>query len=498
MSKEKLKKLIAAALMLTAGAVIFTGCGKENVDYNIGNGTATGSDSMAEKDSAGRGNAGESGEIRTKVNAPDSYEGEIPVGDSGLKSINIKADKIEIPDVSTMSVIYCDKAYGGEEFEKNILEKCFDTEKGLYIEDHLHLNKDDMDLQIEKYQKGYDAAMAAGDTEYIERYSDALETYRNGAHNVMSDRVPLTDYTDIDTRSDILGYRGDELYSMTFDSGADSVFGVNADMRIYPVQQIDNLRPLADAQDVVGVSFYENSIEETGVDNKSEMTAEEAQDIARDYFESIGVADTMVSYCTDMYWCYYDYKNDIIAEEADGYVVSMKRTVNGAELYNPYLNNIDYFDTSGDISYLLTNEAFKVYVYDDRVIGANMTIGFNKIDEDSNVGLLTWDEILEAAKTGIPEYYGSLDNKTGYLDITFDEVKLTYYRVNDTETDENGNEVMKGYRLIPVWAFVCTDPGKNGGDNFVGAGDRDMYPFQLVIINAMDGSVVNLAEEVGY
>ena len=41
-------------------------------------------------------------------------------------------------------------------------------------------------------------------------------------------------------------------------------------------------------------------------------------------------------------------------------------------------------------------------------------------------------------------------------------------------------------------------PGKNGGDYFVGAGDRDMYPFQLVIINAMDGSVVNLAEEVGY
>ena len=125
-----------------------------------------------------------------------------------------------------------------------------------------------MDLQIEEYQKGYDAAMAAGDTEYIERYSDALETYRNGAQNVMSDRVPLTDYTDIDSRADVLGYRGDELYSMTFDSGDDSGFGVSADMRIYPAQQIDNLRPLADAQDVVGVSFYENSIEETGVDNK--------------------------------------------------------------------------------------------------------------------------------------------------------------------------------------------------------------------------------------
>ena len=105
---SKIKRGIIVAGLVTMGATLCTGCGKDKVDYNVGNETgsetATGSDSMAEKDTS----SGESGELKTKVNAPDSYEGEIPVGDSGLKSITIKADKIEVPDASTMSVIYCD------------------------------------------------------------------------------------------------------------------------------------------------------------------------------------------------------------------------------------------------------------------------------------------------------------------------------------------------------------------------------------------------------
>ena len=217
-----------------------------------------------------------------------------------------------------------------------------------------------------------------------------------------------------------------------------------------------------------------------------------------EYFDSLGLSHIKLSYCTDMYWNYYDYKNDVIAEEADGYVISMNRTVNGIEIYNPYLLNIDYFDTSGDVGYLITNENFKAYVYDGQVISANITMGISQEDEESNVSLLSWDDILEAAKTGIPEYYGNLDNKTGYLDITFDEVKLTYYRIKNTEIDENGVEIVKGYKIIPAWAFICTDAEKNGDTTIVGAGAKDMYPFQLVIINAMDGSVIDLTHEVEY
>ena len=77
-------------------------------------------------------------------------------------------------------------------------------------------------------------------------------------------------------------------------------------------------------------------------------------------------------------------------------------------------------------------------------------------------------------------------------------MKLTYYRVKDTEFDEDGNEILKGYKIIPAWAFICTDPGKNADSTYVGLGDKDMYPFQLVVINAMDGSVIDLTHEVEY
>ena len=502
---SKIKRGIIVAGLVTMGAALCTGCGKDKVDYNVENGTgsetATGSDSLVEKDtSSGSNTSGESGELRTKVNAPDSYEGEIPVGDSGLNSITIKADKIEVPDTSTMSVIYCDRADGGADFKKNIVENTFDMDKGLYVEDHKHAYKEDYDLQIESYQDEYDDAIAAGDDDYAQRVSDALEEYRNEAQKlgIVSDRTPLTDYESIDGRTDVLGYRGDDLYSLDFGEES-STFGIAVKMDVYPWQSTYNLRPIETDTRVATTSFMEGGNEETGVENKSEITAEEAQAIAEDFFSDIGYSDIKLFYSSDLYWSYYDYKSDLIAEEADGYSVNFVRTVNGIEVYNPYLWNIDYFASStGDYTALMTNEGFRAYVYDGQVIGANMEIGMNKTDEESNVSLLSWDEILEAAKTGIPEYYGSLDRKTGYLDITFDEVKLTYYRVKVTEFDDDGNEILKGYKIIPAWAFVCTEPGKNSDSSIVWLGDKDMYPFQLVVINAMDGSVVDLTHEIEY
>lgn len=502
---SKIKRGIIVAGLVTMGAALCTGCGKDKVDYNVGNGTgsetATGSDSLAEKDaSSGSNTSGESGELRTKVNAPDSYEGEIPVGDSGLKSITIKADKIEVPDASTMSVIYCDRADGGADFKKNIVEKCFDTEKGLYVEDHRAVNKEDYDLQIESYQNDYDDAIAAGDDDYAKRTGDALEEYRTDAQKfgIVSDRVPLTDYSSLEERMDILGYRGDMLYSFEFGAPS-SNFGIDVNMKVYPSQKLYSLRPLEDDNGISNVSLIEGDNEESGVDNKSEITAEEAQAVAEDFFDNIGYSDLQLYYCTDLYWNYYDYKGDTITEEADGYVVNFVRSANGTEVYNPYLWNIDYLSTtSGDISYLMTNEMFRAYIYDGQVVGVNMKVGMNKKDEESNVNLLQWDEVLKEAETAIPKYYGNLDNKTGYLDITFDEVKLTYYRVKVTEFDEDGNEILKGYKIIPAWAFICTEPGKNVDSTYVGLGDKDMYPFQLVVINAMDGSVVDLTHEVEY
>ena len=60
---SKIKQGLIAAGLVTMGLMLCSGCGKEKVDYNIGNGTATGSDSLAEKDASSGDNAsGESGD----------------------------------------------------------------------------------------------------------------------------------------------------------------------------------------------------------------------------------------------------------------------------------------------------------------------------------------------------------------------------------------------------------------------------------------------------
>lgn len=65
------------------------------------------------------------------------------------------------------------------------------------------------------------------------------------------------------------------------------------------------------------------------------------------------------------------------------------------------------------------------------------------------------DIILKSAQEKIPEFYK--DNKTSYMDIVFDRVKLTYYRVKDADTEGQ---------------------------------------LKLILINAIDGSLVDVVGEL--
>ena len=126
----------------------------------------------------------------------------------------------------------------------------------------------------------------------------------------------------------------------------------------------------------------------------------------------------------------------------------------------------------------------------------NINYSLNTIKEDSDVELLSWDEILKSAQEKIPEFYK--DNKTSYLDLEFDKVKLTYFRVKDEDTTGQ-------YKLIPVWAFISTSYGDEEGDTSTeedteedteDSAFEDSYPTQLILINAMDGSLIDVASQL--
>lgn len=78
MKKSFVRRAVALSMigvMMLSGAA--TGCGKKKVDYNIDD----------ENGGSENGGSGDSGELRAKVKAPESYTGDIPVGNSGLSTL---------------------------------------------------------------------------------------------------------------------------------------------------------------------------------------------------------------------------------------------------------------------------------------------------------------------------------------------------------------------------------------------------------------------------
>ena len=107
--------------------------------------------------------------------------------------------------------------------------------------------------------------------------------------------------------------------------------------------------------------------------------------------------------------------------------------------------------------------------------------------------LLSWDDILKSAQEKIPEFYK--DNKTSYMDIVFDYVKLTYYKVKDEENPGN-------YKLVPAWAFISSsqDTGETDGTETSTEEEDEILvtsnPAQLILINAVDGSLIDVAAQL--
>ena len=94
--KRETAWLVVGTLMVST---MLAGCSKKNVDYNIDG-------SSGNKDS---------GSLQDKYDIPQSYDGSIAVGDSGLREITVKVSDISIPDTAIMYTEKLSKNNTGQE-----------------------------------------------------------------------------------------------------------------------------------------------------------------------------------------------------------------------------------------------------------------------------------------------------------------------------------------------------------------------------------------------
>jgi hypothetical protein len=475
MRKSYIRRALALSMigvMMLVGAA--TGCGKKKVDYNVDD----------EKGTAENGSTSDSGELRAKVKAPESYTGDIPVGDSGLSSIRIDADKIDIPDVSTMSVAYCESVTYDDEFKKKLIESILDKSKGIYKYDYEKPVREDVQKELDMYQTMLEDANAAGDTENSQWISGTVDSLKSDLNKATDNRDPAGDVYD---GGDYVGYIGDQMYEIAIygdEAGESTSFSLSP----YPYVSLKDIRPL---DDYYNVSCYEDDYNNADLENQSDMSSDEAVSFAASYLAELGYKDIALKSCSPLIWDYLDYAGNTKVEECDGWTVTFVKAVDNVPVYSPEIFNLDYIN-SYDVIYTSSEQTLMLRIYDGKVFQAGISCSLNTVSQDNNVELLSWDDILKSAQEKIPEFYK--DNKTSYMDIVFDRVKLTYYRVKDADTEGQ-------LKLIPVWAFISTGNADGDGETATEESAEEaaaaiQYPQQLILINAIDGSLVDVVGEL--
>lgn len=455
MKKQRRAMAVFLLIFTLSVSMALSGCGKKTVDYEFGEGDESGGNTE--------------GDLSARLGIPKSYEGEIPVGESGLSKITIQDEDIQVPSTDGMSIVHAKKNLMDAGYRQTVAETIFDRSGGIYRYDWDVSYKQDVEVQMQIYQMLLDNANDIGDTANASWYEQYLEELQTQYDDAVEEREGPGDWSALD----YVGKIGSTQFRLSFspsENGLSSYFSFS----IHPYESQILYRPYAGATQ----AFYYTSLNEDGQENRCSWSAEEAAEIAEDFLNDCGIQDVVLDSVTDLLWDYTDASLNTIASELDGYLVTFTRAVNGCAPYQAYFFMVDNLQ-SGDTFFVggPSYETYSVYLDDNGIFAADcFDLLLPPEETENNVDLLSWDEILEIADTAIPNYY--IKYPTSFNALSFNDIRLTYYLVKDEEEDT--------YQYIPVWVFAQIE-------EYEGEYNDDS-PTQVVMINAVTGDVIDLPE----
>ncbi len=465
MTKKKLKKAAVVAITgVMMAQTLLTGCGKKSVDYNVdGNQGQTSDD--------GKGTSSRNG-IGDRLGIPEGCDETIEVGNSGISSITLKDDEIIVPDTDKMNVEHFTLSPVDNTEKQRIAETIFEKDKGIYEFDQEHMTKSDIEEQINLY-KSMASDSQGDDNNMMGTYLDSEIERLEGELAKAPDAYPEAgDYSG----EMFVGTIGDTQYIMgIMDSqNNDDIPAIGTYVYFGPKLDYMFLRP-KDGAAIAYCSEYDDM--GNGVSaNESKMTKEEAEEIAGKFMSDVGIKGMVNTETSDLIWEYVSSSGMPVASESDGYVVVYTRGIANASSYSDELYEVDNLQTEDGMVNAPT-ERYSVYVYDGKVITARWSqIALEADSVEENVDILSYEQMLEKANTEIGKYYEKYP--TRYKNVEFNDVRLTYYIVPDGD---------KKYKYIPVWVFGQYPELQNTSGT--------KRPEQVVIMNAMDGSIIDILED---
>lgn len=236
---------------------------------------------------------------------------------------------------------------------------------------------------------------------------------------------------------------------------------------------------------------YQRAIATGTAKNLCKYSQEEAEELARDFLVEAGYPDYEPVDISGMAWVEESLacnKTATVADEqaVDGYVITfglademgnILADDKGLTLYG------DYYSLRTGKKYAIRS-VIEVYVVDEGIMEANFYNLVRVVKTTPVTGFLSFESIQnivrKAFQENFEEVYIKNEKFEGQEDLILNSIELTYFRVQDKEKEGY-------YSYIPVWR-ICRQ-AKLGNEIM----EETVY--NPVLINAIDGTIINLREE---
>lgn len=465
--RKKETNILKVAVIIALAMISLTGCGKEEkIDYSI--------EGISEEEQAQSVGKKAVSQFADEASWSDSWTIE---GSERTPTIEILVDaEITVPDTEEMCVVEVTVPEFDEEFKERLIQVLYEG-GDVYYNDIEHLPKKELEEIYADYKERYENAGTEAEREIIKV---SLEKYEKLLENA-GDTYTLADSYEPG------GYIG-ERNGMTYELWVSKSYGE-------PGWDID-------AQ---WISFYALNAEEYCPDeyedynhymahpymacdrytkvgeNACDISREDAEEQARDLLEELGLEYPVLAYTKPLIWGDETLNSSNIYDwPANGYVFTFEYGLQDVSFPGFGVNYYFYHDSEiveGEEEPYSMNASAMVYVTDKGVINLHVYSPVETVSISESVDLLPLDTVKDIVKNESPKAFEA--RGSAFSGITYTHMELIYFRVRDKEN-------LGQYSYVPAWR-LSKQEGEAVQNNW-----NILHP---VIINAIDGSFIHIADE---
>ncbi len=484
MRKGTVKRCFGAGLVFCLVTGLVTGCSKkeQTVDYNIEEETES------DQNNANKGKTG-----LIQFASSTEWKDEWTTVNTKKNTVQLTVEaSIIVPDIAQMSVVEVEEPEFDEGYKKRVAEHIFE-EGDIYYNDISHLPKKELEELRIACQEAYDSYSGTDEDqkEELERelsdYDEALKTAK--------DTYSPADTYDVDK---YMGERDGITYELFFSEKErcydawDRFIECRGKEIGLTAKDIRQVCP-EELSEAVNLTYW-TSMDDITAENQCAISVEDAQKLAQRFVDKLDLDYTVCGSYRPLTWA--EVVNMYQVEEScivDGYVFYFDVGVDDLSFVTfGTQENYRTFNKKRDSeeSRYFMKTRMEVFVTEKGVIEMRAYNPLEITRISGGVGLAPLEDIKAIMKERLTEDIGFFRLKYSGTDwMQFNELELIYFRIRDKESPGH-------YSYVPTWRLAHVYDRKEVGLSWEG---HDAYRIDLispVLVNAIDGSVIDFYDEV--